>query len=161
MTTILTLIKQMNKQDFFSSDRILIGKDNWHLFLRTLKDELSIFLDCEIIETSMFWDGENIANSMFGCNIDIIANIFPEAKLQYGGVICYSKNFDESTRVDVFFLAYVADKRVKSDLKGFKYLTINYDFKNGWNSPRWLQDEWEEWVSYIDMNRWKVKATTP
>ncbi|WP_271766706.1 hypothetical protein [Aquimarina algiphila] len=51
------------------------------MFLRILKDELAVFLDCNIIETSTFWEGENITHGSFGCTIDVIANSYPETNL--------------------------------------------------------------------------------
>lgn len=143
----------MNKKPHFNTKRIALGKDKWLLFLRTIKDELAMFLDCDIVETSTFLQGENISHASFGCTIDIIANILPKKNLQYGGVICYSKNYEENVFIDAFFLAYKNEKRVSH--KKYKYLRINYDLKKGWNSPKWLHDAHGEWESYNTMRRWK------
>lgn len=127
----------MDKTPYFSIERVLPGKDQWLLFLRTLKNELASFLDCTIVETSVFLEEEDITHQNFSCSVDIIAHIFPEANLQYGGIICYTKNYDEHVHIDVFLLAYLNGQRVKSNNKAFKYLTINYDSEKGWNSPKW------------------------
>lgn len=144
----------MDKQAHFSTQRVFLGKDQWFTFLRTLKNELAYFLDCEIVETSVSWEEEGRQSKSYACGMDIMANVFPEANIQYGGMLCYMKNYDEAVYIDVFFLAYINGKRVKSNSKKYKYFTINYTPEKGWNNPQWLQDEWGEWESYTDMTRW-------
>ena len=144
----------MNKAIYFSPERIFLGKDNWFSFLRILKEELAVFLDGEILETSTFWEEEEVNYASFACNIDIIVNIFSEAVIQYGGVICYSKNYEKQVNINVFLLAFRNGKRIESNSKKIKYLAINYDLEKGWNAPKWLDDVYGEWESYTDMERW-------
>lgn len=146
---------QMENEIYFRPDRIPLGKEKWHSFLKTLKDELATFLDCKITETALFWDGENVSDDSFSTSIDIVAHVFPKANLQYAGVIGYTKNYDETAYADVFLLAYIHGKRVTSDHKAFEYLRIAYDLKAGWNTPKWLDDTYGEWESYTDMKRWE------
>jgi hypothetical protein len=147
----------MNKEIFFNTSRIPINEDDWFIFLRLLKDELSDFLDCDVTETSIFWDGQDLSYASFGCCIDIIADIFLEANVQYGGVICYTKNYGESVYISVTLLAFLNGKRIKPS----KFLVVGYSLEKGWETPRWRDDVYGEWESCGDMERWGNKSCRP
>lgn len=144
----------MDRNSFFDCSRSLKTPQQWLEIMETLREELTIFLECPLVTTSSYIEEQKLDYASYGIGIDVIAKINNMTKLWYGGVICLSINYDESVYIDAFFLPFIARRRLFSYENKFDVLVVNYSIDRGWNNPKWDIDCYGEWESYLDMKRW-------
>lgn len=92
-------------------------------------------------------------NATFELGVDIRIEL--ECNISLCGVIGYLVNYDEAVYITCFLLPFVNGTRLSSVDKSKEQLIISCTKENGWTSMSWEIDDYGEWESYTDDERWR------